>query len=137
MPDFVGQTLSAAQSNTDFKVLLINRDFSDTVQEGLIMSQSVEGYAQPGTVITVVVSKGTMMRVLPDVEGIPLDEAKSALLAAGFQIGIVTEEPSEEASGTVLRTADPSLKAGISYEYGTTVDLIVAQEISSQSSESE
>ncbi|MDD6174448.1 MAG: PASTA domain-containing protein [Firmicutes bacterium] len=137
VPNLVGQTLSAAQSNTDFKVLLTNRDFSDTVKEGLIMSQSVEGYAQPGTVITVVVSKGTMMRVLPDVEGIPLDEAKSALLAAGFQIGIVTEEPSEEASGTVLRTTDPSLKAGISYEYGTTVDLIVAQEISSQSSESE
>ncbi|MGI6261163.1 MAG: PASTA domain-containing protein [Acutalibacteraceae bacterium] len=132
VPSFIGQTLEAAQKNTDFKILLSDRDFSDTVGEGLIMSQSVEGYAQPGTVITVVISKGKMMRELPDVTGKPLNEAKAALLAAGFQVGIVTEEPSEEASGTVLRTTDSSLKAGVSYEYGTTVDLIVAQAISSQ-----
>lgn len=132
VPNFVGQTLEAAQKNTDFKILLSDRDFSDTVGEGMIMSQSVEGYAQPGTVITVVVSKGKMMRELPDIAGKTLNEAKAELLAAGFQVGNVTEEPSEEASGTVLRTADPSLKAGVSYEYGTTVDLIVAQTISSQ-----
>ncbi len=129
IPNFVGQKLENVQKNKDFKVLLSGREFSDTVAEGLVVSQSTEGYAAPGTAITVVVSKGPLMRQLPSVAKLSLDDAKAALLSAGFQVGSITEEPSEQASGTVLRTTDSTLKAGEKYEYGTIVDLVVAQAV--------
>jgi len=131
IPNFVGQKLEAAQANKDFQILLSGRDFSDTVAEGLIVSQSAEGYAAKGSAIAVVVSKGPLMRTLPDVTGKSLDDAKSELLAAGFQVGVVTQEPSEKTSGTVLRITDSTLKAGEKYEYGTAVDLVVAQAVTS------
>lgn len=129
VPSYVGKTLEEAQKDKTFTVLLSGRDFNDAVAEGKIISQSVEGYAQPGSVVTVVVSKGPLMRKLPDVVGKTLEDAKAELSLNGFTVGNVTEEPSEKTSGTVLRLLDASLKAGSEYEYGTVVDLVTAQAI--------
>ncbi len=128
-PDFKNLTLEQAKRKSTLKIYVSESVFSDEVAEGMIISQSVEvgeTIASNG-IVTVVLSKGAQYRVLPAVEGLEVVQAKSDLLAAGFTIGTTETEPSTAvAAGTVIRFKNANLEAGKEYEYGTTVDLIVA-----------
>jgi beta-lactam-binding protein with PASTA domain len=61
---------------------------------------------------------------VPQVVGIPLEEARALLESQGFVIGDVTaDETSESGEGTVL-SSEP--EAGVPVRQGTTVDMVVA-----------
>ena len=60
IPDVVGTDSASAQAaleNAGFKCLT-KEDYSGSVEEGLVISQSATGTAKPGTTITITVSKG-------------------------------------------------------------------------------
>ncbi|MFR9144181.1 MAG: PASTA domain-containing protein, partial [Lentihominibacter sp.] len=69
------------------------------------------------------ISKGLGDGDVPDLTGKMQDELASYLEAAGFTLGSVTEEASEEEAGTVLRQ-DP--KAGSTAEKGTAINVVVS-----------
>lgn len=64
-------------------------DFSNDVEPGLVISQDPTPDVEPvvrGTTVTIVVSKGPDLVLVPDVDGLPLSEATATLEAAGFVV---------------------------------------------------
>lgn len=128
VPNFVGQTYSAASQNGTFPLFISEKVFSDQYGENVIVEQSETGYAQPGTAIAVKISRGPSQRPLPEVRGMDISQARATLRASGFVMGQVTTERNEGMpSGTVLRFTDASLKPNESYDYGTVIDLVVSE----------
>ncbi len=126
VPNFVGMDIDKAMENKNFKILLSHKEFSDKHKNGVILSQTVTGYAQPGSYIAVTISLGTKERKLPNVVGKSLEDARTILEDAGFRVGNVTlQTNSSYAKDTVIRF-DGSFKAETKYDYGTAIDLIVS-----------
>lgn len=77
---------------------------SETVGAGLVISQSVDANAMvdPGTNITLTVSKGAASFAMPSVVGKTEADAKRILTGKGLSVS-VTYEYSTKASGTVLK----------------------------------
>jgi serine/threonine-protein kinase len=113
-----------ALQDLDLKVR--QRDqISEAVPAGFVIgTEPVAGtMVSPGDFITVIVSTGPQEFTLPNVVGDTEESARSRIVANGFEVGLVTYEPSETIdSGVVIRqnpapgTADP----------GTIVDLAVS-----------
>ncbi len=134
VPNLVGskfeQSKSYGEAQGNYQVKLSSEDFSDTVPEGSIISQTPEYIVgkkiTKGSVIAVVVSKGPNKRTLPSVAGKSLADASAELTKNGF----IPQKSSEEYStsyeeGIVI---DYEIyKAGQSLEYGSTVNIIVSK----------
>ena len=66
VPDFFGQSLASANSSisslnihgANLTITVSSEEFSDSIESGKIISQSVTGETSTGTVVSVVVSKG-------------------------------------------------------------------------------
>ena len=64
-------------------------EFSNDVDEGLVIRQDPAPDVEPvvrGTTVTIVVSKGPDLVLVPDVDGFPLSEATAILEGAGFVV---------------------------------------------------
>ncbi len=91
-PNLVGENYeeltqsSVSSQSSNYQVLLSSKQFSDTVPEGRIISQSPEPNTKiaKGTAIVVVVSQGTSVRTLPEIKGKTLAEASQAVTSAGL-----------------------------------------------------
>lgn len=81
-------------------------------------------FLETGQAVTIYVSSGKEQTVVPNVEGLPLEEARRRLREANLRVGTVTprEDESEE-PGTVL---DQGPEAGEEVNVGSEVDLVVA-----------
>ena len=127
-----------AQESNSYQILKIGETFSDTIQEGYIVSQNPDPKEQKmmeGTVISVQVSKGPRMRTLPDIEGDSLTEAASAVTAQGL-VPVKSEEERYDdyiPAGQVIGYR--SHVAGDKVEYGNTVEIVVSKGKSPSSSE--
>jgi eukaryotic-like serine/threonine-protein kinase len=105
---------------------------SDIAEPGLVIAQD----PTPGTVlpsggnVTLTVSAGPEMVVVPDLEGLTLTEAFNLLASTGFRIdGDPVEEPSDAiAEGLVIRT-EPS--AGSLVSVGSTIRMVISGELTS------
>lgn len=101
--------------------------FDDNVSPGLVVaSEPVAGQVirkfQP---VSLAVSKGPELFPLPDLGGKTLDQAKTALNAAGMALGPVTETYDDSAAaGTVLAQAP---RSGNPVKHGTPVNLTVSK----------
>jgi serine/threonine-protein kinase len=130
MPDIVGKDYAGWADTLNEKygvVVRYSSTYSEQYDEGLIISTNPVA----GTVLTrgqsveVVYSKGakdtsvTMVSLV----GMQENEAKNALSELGLECGTVVTVSSEKASGTVVFQ---SVKAGVSVEPGTSVDLQVS-----------
>lgn len=110
----------------DFKLKISDRIFSDTFEEGDIISQSpLRGESiTHGDTVLVTVSKGSAKRVLPSIKGVSFAELQDLLTKNGF-IPVQEEEASEDVdAGYVIRYQDHN--EGDSLDYGTTVTVIVS-----------
>jgi len=112
VPEVVGFTqdrAEAAITDAGLTVGEVTQANSDTVDQGLVISQSPE----PGTEIdeadpvSLVISSGAKESTVPTLVGLSLDEARNALIDAGLQLGDVKRVPSPENRNTVVK-ADPS-----------------------------
>lgn len=107
VPDVVGSTKSNAQSaleNAGFSVS-VNYDYSSSVSEGRVISQSATGSAKRGATITITVSNGpedTSISI-PNVAGMKESDATAALASAGFKYDVVEEASDSVSKGVVIR----------------------------------
>ena len=104
--------------------------YSSTVEEGYIISQSIDVNSKvpKGTTVTLKVSKGKEMITFPTsgIIGADYDTAAKTLAKLGFN---VTKTDKLNPGGQIANTvADASLEAGESYEKGTLVYLFVWSE---------
>ena len=120
LPDVVNLKEDQAKSTLEaagFSVR-INREYSDRVDEGYVISQSPSSGQKldKGTAITINVSKGSNDVTVPDVVGLTVDQAKSKLQAAGFNVNI---------SGSGTKVISMSPVAGNRVAKGVSVTLYV------------
>ena len=128
VPDVVGgEEEAAVQALEDagFKTK-VERAYSDTVPEGIVISTSVPAgrQATKGRTITLTVSRGQEFVTVPGVVGNTSSGANDVLKAAGLGSKI-TEQESSEPPGTVL---EQNPAEGQNLPPGGTVNLVVAKE---------
>lgn len=104
----------------------IQREYNTEVPDGQVFQQSPEagGMAAPGTVITIVVSRGTQLVRVPDVVGQSRQKASDVLGAAGFQVKVTEEFHDTVAVGMVIGQNPDS---GVSLDAGATVTIRVSK----------
>lgn len=127
-PSFKNMTLEQAQEaakELDIKVKKGDEVVSEDVDKGLIVSQDPPKGTKikTGSTITVNISKGLGDGEVPNLIGKSQDELASYLDAAGFSLGSVTSQASEESEGTVIGQ-DPV--AGTKAEKGTAINVVVS-----------
>ena len=127
-PDFTNMTLEEAQNAAeeyDLKIREGDEVISEDVEKGRIVSQDPAAgeTVKTGSAITVNISIGLGDGSVPDVVGMDEEDAREALEAAGFEVGEVTTDESDEDEGTVIRQ---SQGGGEQAEKGTTVDIVVS-----------
>ena len=129
-PDAYGLTQEAAAARLEAAGLEAEVDpegaFSETVAPGLVVEQDPDpgDRVRDGGEVLLVLSRGPDRRAVPEVVGRPEAEARAALQAAGLAVGGVTQDFSEVAVGSVVRT-DPAVGARL--KPGTSVALVVSK----------
>jgi serine/threonine-protein kinase len=88
VPDQTGQTQGAAASRLQglgFQVKIApDKVFSETVPDGSVTAEAPTGSAQPGSVITLTISRGAEQFQVPDVTGMSPGDATAKLAQQGF-----------------------------------------------------
>lgn len=89
VPNLIGKNFDDLQKENgsdDYSVFLSEKVFDDKVEEGKIISQTPqpETSVKKGSNIIVTVSKGPKFKILPQIEGLTLSQAASALSKEGF-----------------------------------------------------
>ncbi|RKN42282.1 Stk1 family PASTA domain-containing Ser/Thr kinase [Streptomyces hoynatensis] len=105
----------------------VAEEFSDTVDPGHVISTDPERGARVrrNATVTITVSQGPRVAEVPNLRGIPLEEAEEQLAEAGLSAGEVDWEFSGEVPrGSVLRT-DP--EAGAERRPDSEVNLVVSK----------
>ncbi|NLJ30155.1 MAG: PASTA domain-containing protein [Clostridiales bacterium] len=135
VPDLTGQNFKDLQASTsavssgsaDYQVLLSTKQFSDTVPEGCVISQSPAAGTKMarGSDIAVVVSQGAAVRTLPKIAGLTLDKASEAVSAAGFTPSKTEAYSDTVPAGTVI--GYDTVKADSQMAYGSQVLIVVSK----------
>lgn len=125
-PDLINQPYEVWASRNQVLLRVSDRVFSDTVQEGNIISQSpLAGETlEPGEPILVTVSKGPRLRPLPPFEGVAFEELEKRLTDNGFVVEWA-QEPSETVEEGVAMGYQGHLP-GDTVEVGSTVTVVVS-----------
>jgi serine/threonine-protein kinase len=121
MPEVVGSTeedARAAIEGAGLEVVVADPEFSETVDEGKVISASSEAGATlaRGDTVRIVVSKGPPMVEVPDVKGKSVEDAEAALEAAGLEVSGTKGSTRRDVTST-----DPA--AGTKVKPGTKVEL--------------
>ena len=127
-PDFKNMTLKEAKTAAkeyNIKIKKGDEVISEDVEKGCIVSQDPEAGTtiKTGSTVTVNISKGLGDGSVPDLKGKKQSELSDYLKAAGFELGTVSEEASDQEKGTVL-SQDPA--AGEEVEKGTAINVVVS-----------
>jgi YD repeat-containing protein len=129
VPDVAGMPQPAAEAAILAAGLTIGAVYtmhSTTVPEGAVMSQDPAAGSSvvQGSPVDVTVSLGPVIVSAPDLAGLTLSEAETALLAAGLSIGVVTEVNNDTVpAGRIISQNPPG---GASIPGGSSVDLVVS-----------
>ncbi|MFD2683331.1 Stk1 family PASTA domain-containing Ser/Thr kinase [Streptomyces phyllanthi] len=105
----------------------IRREFHDTIERGKVIATDPE----PGRrirnndVVTLTISKGPETVKVPELQGVPLSEAKDRLRKAGLEPGLVTRAFSTEIPGGSVIGTDPG--TGTERRSGSVVALTVSK----------
>lgn len=129
VPDLVGKDYKTIKSkpSSEYQVLLSSEEFSESVNEGIIISQ-VPGASEQmdqGSAILVTVSKGKKMRKLPEITGLTISDASQRVTSAGF-VPIQKQEYSDTVpSGSVI--GYDGHNAEDMAEYGSEISILVSK----------
>jgi serine/threonine-protein kinase len=118
----------AALADRGLQVDRVARQPSDDVPEGRVIrtSPDVGTPVDRGSSVTLIVSSGPEQIAVPDVVGLPEDEATQLLDDEGLRSVVVDEASDEADPGIVLRQ---SPAADVDVDPGAAVKLVVAREI--------
>ena len=128
VPELKGETYEAAEKELKDLGLYPTKveESSGLVKTGKVIrtEPGKETVIEPGALVQVFVSTGKTKVAIPDVSGLPLEEAKTTITDAGFKVGLVTESTSPTvAAGAVIAT-NPVL--GTMRFQGAKVDISVS-----------
>jgi beta-lactam-binding protein with PASTA domain/predicted Ser/Thr protein kinase len=106
VPGVVGQDADQATEALEragFEVAE-EREFNDDVPRNEVFEQDPEAgeRLERGETVTITVSKGRQAEEVPGVVGLTQEDAETAIVDAGFEVGSVGSEASEEEEGTVI-----------------------------------
>ncbi len=133
VPDFVGMTYAQIQASGQYSGhyrFYLTEDYSDTVAEGVIISQTPTANtaiaSDADRTVTLVVSKGPESVTMPDLTGYTQDGAVQELEAVGLVPScVMMANDGSYAAGCVVKT-DPA--AGEAVRPGTTITVYIAAE---------
>ena len=130
VPDVTGMTQSAAQAAVTAAGLTpgtVTQAYSPTVPAGIVISQNPEAgaLAPPGSAVSLVVSKGPQPVSVPNLAGMTLAAAQSALTGLGLAAGTITETYSTTVAAGVVISQLPV--AGNQVAPGSAVNLVVSK----------
>jgi serine/threonine-protein kinase len=127
VPVVTGLTQKAAEDALKAKGLepVVSFENSLDVSEGLVISQKPDGKStvSSGSQVNIVISQGEVKSVVPNLVGLPLDQAKKTIKNARLTLGKVTPQNSDRPNGEVL-SSNPA--AGKALPPGTRVNLTVS-----------
>jgi serine/threonine-protein kinase len=127
LPDYEGQTIAAVRADLERLGLERSeeREASDEFARNLVIRTDPEAGSTvaEGDTITIVISDGADTVPVPNLVGQSRSEATATLNANDLQLGLVSEEPSGQAAGTVIRTDPP---AGQDVERNSQVNLVLS-----------
>jgi serine/threonine-protein kinase len=127
VPVVTGLTQKAAEDALKAKGLepVVSFENSLDVSEGLVISQKPDGKStvSSGSQVNIVISQGEVKSVVPNLVGLPLDQAKKTIKNARLALGKVTPQNSDRPNGEVL-SSNPA--AGKALPPGTKVNLTVS-----------
>ena len=129
VPDVSGQTESVAEQmirDTGFSTPVKEYQYSDTVEQGVVISQSPEGgeKGKATDTITILVSQGKENAKVPSVAGMTGADAMAALEAEGFSVSLEQSYSDTIDEGFVV---SQSPTAGEYVDKGANVHIIVSQ----------
>lgn len=99
IPNFEGKSYESICATSNFTArynFIVQKQKSDTVQEGVVISQSIKAYTKAELLpdkkidITLTVSEGAQKLIMPDVLGKTYDEAVKLIEEAGFSKDNIT-----------------------------------------------
>jgi serine/threonine-protein kinase len=128
VPSLVGLTVAEATTKLKAEQLAIavspKPEFSTTIPKGHIVRTSPRGgdTAKRGSTVTVVLSKGPDIVVLPKATGLSYPQLRAELVKVGFKVGVVNGDTTQppvryKVKGAVAFHGD-------SFPRGTTVDIV-------------
>ena len=128
VPNVVGLKSDQAQSELSaagFTVRPADMQYHPTAPEGTVLQQSPSAgqRAGRGSGVTLAVSAGQRRATVPEVVGKSVEGATAALVAAGFEVGDVIEQPAANQRGEVVFSTPT---AGTSVVLPATVSLVIA-----------
>lgn len=130
VPNLVNKEWSKVNGNSkygNFDIMLTSEEYSDSIAEGRIISQTVEaGSAVPkNTPIGVTVSLGSKMRVVPNIIGMTVSQASEELEKVGLSLGDQAEEYSDTYEmGRIIRLN--GTKVGNKIQAGSLINVVVS-----------
>lgn len=115
-----------AKGQYSFTIRVKAEEFSDTVEEGNIISQTpnFNEKMSEDNVIIVTVSRGKENRALPAIQGMTFDELRSVLENNGFTVKQEENSSDDVVAGSVIQYKDHS--EGDAVPFGTEITVIVS-----------
>ena len=132
VPNVVGQADADAQNaikNAGLTIGTVTYDYSDSVAQGIVISQSVEGgkKVSAGTTVDLVISNGPEPAAkvnVPPVTVTSLNNARQLIQSAGLSVGNVSYQYSNSVAAGSVISCNPGV--GSSVDEGTSVSLVVS-----------
>lgn len=130
VPNLVNKEWSKVNGNSkygNFDIRLTSEEYSDTVDEGKIISQTVEAGSavSQNTPIGVTVSLGAKMRVVPNIIGMTVSQASEELEKVGLSLGDQAEEYNDEYEmGRIIRLNGTTV--GNKIQAGSMINVVVS-----------
>lgn len=131
VPSLVGRpydedSIRALLEASNYQLGSVTYQESDA-EEGEIINQDPGAgtEAEEGTSVNVVVSKGTDKRTVPTLVGLGVDEAKQAIVDAGFTVGSISYAESTVYKQNIVM--EQQYDAGEKLEEGTKINIVVSK----------
>ena len=132
VPSFLGFSAEQIINDTNYAgkfVFQVTEDFSDTVQKGIVIGQSIPAstVVSSGTTIILTVSSGKKTIVLPDYANYTYEQAEAVLTQQKFKvIKSFKYNDGTNPAGVVIETIPP---AGSTVSEGDTIQIVIWQEV--------
>jgi beta-lactam-binding protein with PASTA domain len=127
VPDLEGRPLAQARAHASalgLSLRVVDRHHHFGAPPGEVVSQTpASGRALEGAAISVEVSAGLPLLQVPELEGMPVDDASGLLRARGLELGRVANSYSGKPEGEVIGQTP----AGGQARWGSPIDIVVSK----------
>ncbi|TWH49089.1 Stk1 family PASTA domain-containing Ser/Thr kinase [Sporomusa sp. KB1] len=129
VPDVVGKQVDTARNiitSNNLRVS-VSEAFNDKVPAGQVISQQPEAgtTVKEQRTITIIVSKGGEITVVPDLRGLSRRDAELQIKNSGLKLGRVDEQFADAAPADTVISQNPRPPAQVTK--GTTIDIVISK----------